>query len=227
MNVLVLGASRGIGLELVRQYLAAGDRVIATARDDAALAQLTAMGAVALNLDVANPASVSGLSWNLDGEKLDVAWYVAGVFAKEGATTPPTQVAFDAVMHTNVLGAMQALPQVAPMVEAAQGIFCFVTSEMGHIAGVPSSNAWLYRTSKAALNMAVVAAQGDYPAARMVLMHPGWVQTDMGSAAAPLNVQTSVAGMRATLASLVTPASGRTSQDVPFLQWDGTTFSNW
>ena len=227
MNILVLGASRGIGLELVRQHLAAGDRVIATARDEAGLKQLTALGAVALNLDVANPASVSGLSWNLDGERLDVAWYVAGVFSKAGATTPPTQSDFDIVMHTNVLGAMQALPQVAPMVEAAQGVFCFVTSEMGHIAGVPGSNAWLYRTSKAALNMAVVAAQGDYPAARMVLMHPGWVQTDMGSAAAPLSVQTSVTGMRATLASLAPQPVGRTPQDVPFLQWDGTVFTSW
>ena len=67
MNVLVIGASRGIGLELVRQHLAAGDRVIATARDDATLAQLAALGAVALKLDVADPASISGLSWNLDG----------------------------------------------------------------------------------------------------------------------------------------------------------------
>ena len=81
MNVLVMGASRGIGLELVRQCLAAGDRVIATARDDAALVQLTDLGAIALKLDVADPASISGLSWNLDGEKLDCAWYVAGVFS--------------------------------------------------------------------------------------------------------------------------------------------------
>ena len=227
MNVLVIGASRGIGLELVRQHVAAGDRVIATARDDAALAQLTAMGAIALKLDVADPASISGLSWNLDGEKLDCAWYVAGVFSKESALTPPTQPAFDTVMHTNVLGAMQALPQVAPMVEAAQGIFCFVTSEMGHISGVGSSNAWLYRTSKAALNMAVVAAQGDYPAARMVLMHPGWVQTDMGTSKAPLTVQTSVTGMRSTLAAIASKPTGRTPRDVPFLQWDGKAFAHW
>ena len=69
MNVLVIGASRGIGLELVRQYLDAGERVIATARDDAALEHLRELGAVPLKLDVANPASVSGLAWLLDGRR--------------------------------------------------------------------------------------------------------------------------------------------------------------
>ena len=105
-TVLVIGASRGIGLELVRQYREAGDRVIATARDDAGLSALRDLGAQALQVDVANPASVSGLSWLLDGEKLDVALYVAGVMDRAGATTPPTQQAFDHVMHTNFLSVL-------------------------------------------------------------------------------------------------------------------------
>lgn len=117
MNVLLMGASRGIGLEFARQYLEAGDRVIATARDAEGLTRLKDMGAETLKLDVTNPASVSGLSWKLDGEKLDVAIYVAGIFGTEPATSPPTQQGFDQMLHTNVLGAMQALPQVAPWVE--------------------------------------------------------------------------------------------------------------
>ena len=227
MNVLVIGASRGIGLELVGQYLKAGHRVLATARDEAGLARLTALGAKAFKLDVAQPASVSGLSWLLDGEKLDLALYVAGVFAPDTAQSPPTQPAFDAMMHTNVLGAMQVLPQVAPWVEAACGQFVFLSSDMGRIGQVPSSYGWLYRTSKAALNMAVVAAQGDYPLAQMVLMHPGWVQTDMGTTAATLTVQDSVARMRRTLAELRRPPGALSAQDVPYLQWDGTLFSSW
>ena len=67
-TVLVIGASRGIGLEFVGQYREAGDRVIATARDDAGLARLRDLGAEALRVDVAVPASVSGLAWQLDGE---------------------------------------------------------------------------------------------------------------------------------------------------------------
>ena len=67
-TVLIIGASRGIGWELARQYVAAGERVIATGRDDAALARLRDLGAQALRVDVADAASISGLAWQLDGE---------------------------------------------------------------------------------------------------------------------------------------------------------------
>jgi NAD(P)-dependent dehydrogenase (short-subunit alcohol dehydrogenase family) len=224
MNVLLIGASRGIGLEFARQYLDAGDRVIATARDAEGLARLADLGAETMKLDVNDPASVSGLSWKLDGEKLDVAIYVAGIFGTDSATSPPTQQAFDAMLHTNVLGAMQALPQVAPWVEEADGQFAFITSDMGRIGGVHGSRGWLYQVSKAALNMAVVAAQPDYPRARFVLLHPGWVATDMGTAAAPVSPQTSVTGMRRTLQELKTKPR---PPHVPFLQWDGQAFSTW
>jgi NAD(P)-dependent dehydrogenase (short-subunit alcohol dehydrogenase family) len=224
MNVLLIGASRGIGLELARQYIDAGDRVIATARTQDGIAKLEALGAETIQLDVTNPASISGLSWRLDGEKMDLAIYVAGVFGTEGATSPPTQQAFDHMLHTNALGAMQAIPQVAPWVEEADGQFAFVTSDMGRIGGVHSSRGWLYQVSKAALNMAVVAAQPDYPRARFALIHPGWVQTDMGTAAAPLSVQMSVTGIRQTLQTL--KSQPRPAQ-VPFVQWDGTAFNTW
>jgi NAD(P)-dependent dehydrogenase (short-subunit alcohol dehydrogenase family) len=227
MNVLLIGASRGIGLELARQYLEAGDRVIATARDAASIERLKGMGAQTLKLDVANSASVSGLSWQLDGEKIDIAIYVAGVFNTDSANSPPTQPEFDRVLHTNVLGAMQAIPQVAPWVEEADGQFAFITSDMGRIGGVQGSYGWLYRVSKAALNMAVVAAQPDYPRAHFSLIHPGWVKTDMGTAAAPLTVQESVAGIRATLADLAKQTSSSKKQQVPFVQWDGQAFDTW
>ena len=221
MNILVIGASRGIGLEFVQQYRAAGDRVIATARDDAGLERLRALDAVALKLDVANPASVSGLAWQLDGEKIDVALYVAGVLTHADARTPPTQPDFDHVMRTNVLGAMQAIPQVAPLVEAAQGRFGFITSDMGHIAGVPSSACWTYRVSKAALNMAVASARHDYPQAIFAALSPGWVQTDMGGSGAPLSASDSVAAMRRTLAQLKPADSGG------FFGIDGKPMAGW
>ena len=220
-TVLVMGASRGIGLEFVRQYRAAGARVLATARDAAGLDRLEALGATAMRLDVANPASVSGLAWQLDGEKLDVALYVAGVMSRGDARMPPTQPDFDRVMHTNVLGAMQVIPQVAPLVEEAHGRFALISSEMGHIAGVPSSYSWTYRVSKAALNMAVAAARFDYPRATMVALSPGWVQTDMGGSNAPLTVQDSVAAMRHTVAGLTPADSGG------FFMQDGRPFAGW
>ncbi|MDO9402457.1 MAG: SDR family oxidoreductase [Polaromonas sp.] len=229
MKVLVIGASRGIGLEFVRQYLADSAQVIATARDDAGLQRLKAMGAKALRVDVAQAAGISGLAWLLDGEEIDVALYVAGVFPAADARTPPTHAEFDRTLHTNVLGAMQAIPQVAPLVEAARhgvdaqhgGRFVFISSAMGKIDGVESSRGWTYRVSKAALNMAVASAQHDYPKAVMVAMSPGWVQTDMGGANASLTVEQSVTSMRGAIAALGPQHKGA------FLDHDGSAFDGW
>lgn len=220
-TVLVLGASRGIGLEFVRQYRENWDRVIATARDTPGRARLEALGARAIQVDVTDPMTLARLAWELDGEKIDIALHVAGVYSTAGATQPPTREEFDQVMHTNVLGAMQTLTQVAPLVEAARGKLAFISSQMGHIAGVGSSFGWTYRVSKAALNMAVAAAQHDYPAATLVALSPGWVQTDMGGPNAPLTVEQSVSAMRATVARLNRRHRGA------FLNYDGRRFKGW
>ncbi len=221
-NVLIIGASRGLGLEFDRQCVAAGGRVLATARDAAGRERLQALGVESvLNVDVADPASVSGLAWMLDGEKIDTALYVAGVMDRGNALSPPTQQQFDHVMHTNVLGAMQAIPQVAPLVEAAQGRFAFISSDLGRIGGVESSHTWLYRVSKAALNMAIASARHDYPQATLVALSPGWVQTDMGGGQAPLTAPESVAAMRAALARLTPAHSGQ------FLLRDGSPAASW
>ncbi len=221
MKILILGASRGIGLEFVRQYRAAGDTVIATARDADGLARIADLGAKALKLDVTDPASISGLGWQLDGEKIDVALYVAGVMSHGGAKEPPPRDEFDLVMRTNVWGAMQAIPVAAPLVEAARGKFVFISSQMGHIAGVDSSYSWLYRASKSALNMAVSAAQTDYPKATFLVLSPGWVQTDMGGSGAPLTVDASVEWMRHTI------GLAYKHRHVSFLDYDGTPFKGW
>ena len=220
-TLLLTGASRGIGHATVKRFSAEGWRVLATARDEAGLERLQALGCEAFQLDVADPASVSGLAWLLDGEKIDTALYVAGVMNRADATTPPTQPEFDRVMHTNVLGAMQVIPQVAPMVEAAGGRFAFFSSVMGQIGTVADSSAWLYRVSKAALNMAVTSAQSSYPGAILVAVHPGWVQTDMGGAGAPLTAPDSARALRVTLAALTPADRGR------FLQYDGTPYAGW
>ena len=92
---------------------------------------------------------------------------------------------------------------------------------MGQIGTVASSDCWLYRVSKAALNMAVASAQPSYPGVTMVAMHPGWVQTDMGGAGAPLGLTDSVRAMIRTLDTLTPADRGR------FLQHDGTRYPCW
>lgn len=219
--ILVIGASRGIGLALVREYAQAGWQVLATVRDAEGQARVQALGAQAFLVDVLQPESVTALATALAGQQIDLAMYVAGVIRRPNARTVPTQADFDAVMHTNVLGAMQLLPQLGPIVESSGGVFAFISSSMSQIEGVDDSEAWLYRVSKAALNMAVASAQHDYPGARLIALDPGWVQTDMGGQEAPLTVQQSVRDMRQTLASVSDADKGR------LLHHDGRRAKHW
>jgi NAD(P)-dependent dehydrogenase (short-subunit alcohol dehydrogenase family) len=200
--VFVLGASRGIGLEYVRQYRAAGAQVVATARKDEDLARLRELGATALKLDVADTASASGLAWQLDGHAFDVAIVNAGVNARSNGLEAPTQAVFDAVMHTNVLGPMRVIPQLAEVL-APGARLAVISSRMGSIGARSSPHDWVYRASKAAVNSVLkdtsLILQGR---AICVSFHPGWVRTDMGGAEADIDVTTSVTGMRRVLAGL-------------------------
>jgi NAD(P)-dependent dehydrogenase (short-subunit alcohol dehydrogenase family) len=208
-TALVIGASRGLGREFTRQLLSGGWKVYATARDDAAIDALSEQGAEALRVDVTSADSLAGLGWQLDGETVDLAVYVAGVFgSRDDATTPPTQEDFDAVMHTNVLGAMQAIPTIAPLIEAARGRFAFISSGMGSIGETDRSYGWVYRASKAALNMTMKAAALDYPQAIFVALSPGWVRTDMGGPSAQTEAEESVRGMLHVIETVTHADSG-------------------
>lgn len=216
MNVLIIGASRGLGLEFVRQYRTSGARVTATARDEAALARLHGLGARGLQLDVAQAASVSGLAWQIDGERFDVVVLNAGVFGTrtEGLQTP-TEAEFDLVMRTNVLGPMRLLPQVAEAL-APDARVAVLSSLMGSIAQRSNASAWLYRSSKTAVNSVMKdAATALAGKATVISLHPGWVRTDMGGAEADIDVSTSVAGMRTVLASVKPVETGG------FFNYDG------
>lgn len=203
MQVLVIGASRGIGLEFVKQYLADGHQVTGTARDDAALAQLQSLGAKALRLELLDPKSCAGLAWQLDGKQFDVLLINAGVIGADvAAPTPPTQSEFDLVMHTNVLGPMRVLPTLTDCL-AQNAKLALLSSRMGSIGLRTSPNTWLYRASKAAANSLLKDASIAFGGrAICVALHPGWVRTDMGGANAELTPQETVQAMRGLLQRL-------------------------
>lgn len=216
-SVLVVGASRGIGLELVRQYRDEGVRVTATARDTTGLQALTALGAQALRIDVAKTASVSGLAWQIDGEAFDLVVVNAGVYGPRLRTLDtPGDLDFDQVMHTNVLGPMRVIPQLLDALAPGAKVV-FLSSVMASLGGREQTIGWLYAASKAALNSVmkdVSLALADR--ATCIAVHPGWVQTAMGGPQAPLSVEESVTSLRSSFARLGPSDNGR------FLNHDGT-----
>jgi NAD(P)-dependent dehydrogenase (short-subunit alcohol dehydrogenase family) len=203
MKVLIIGASRGIGLEFARQYRADGAEVTASARDADGLERLRGLGANPIRVDVVEAASAAGLAWQIDGLKFDVAIVNAGVSgARVAALEPPALENFDAVMRANVLGPMRVIPQIAEAL-APGAKLAVLSSRMGSIGSRTSATSWLYRASKAAVNSVLKDASLTLEGrATCIAFHPGWVRTDMGGTGADIDVATSVAGMRRVIAGL-------------------------
>jgi NAD(P)-dependent dehydrogenase (short-subunit alcohol dehydrogenase family) len=220
-TVLIVGASRGIGREFAHQYKKAGWRVLATARDEASLGALEALGAETFSLDITVPTEIAALGWKLDGERLDAALLVSGVYGPrtDGVETVTVED-FDEVMATNVRGPMQLIPILLPLVEDANGVLAVLSSKMGSITEASGTTGWLYRVSKAALNDALKIASLQTRRAACVALHPGWVRTDMGGAQAAIDPERSVSGMRQVLAQA---AASHESFNGRFFQYDGTS----
>jgi NAD(P)-dependent dehydrogenase (short-subunit alcohol dehydrogenase family) len=211
-SVLIIGASRGLGLEFVRQYRNEGWLTLGTCRSPEQDALLSAVGATAIRLDVAEPDSFGSLEKALDGTRIDVCIYNAGVHGgRTDHVSAPTSEIFDRVMHTNVLGALATVPIVAPAIARSRGTLVLMSSRMGSISGMSGPTDVLYRASKAALNAVAKASALEWgPEGVTVLaMHPGWVKTDMGGANADIDPATSIAGMRRVIANASSADNGQ------------------
>ena len=219
-TVLIVGASRGLGREFAREYCRDGWRVLATARDATSLEALEAMGAKTFSLDTTQPGQIAALGRQLDGEKLDVAIIVSGVYGprtEHAETVSPED--FDQVMHTNVRGPMQLMPILLPLTDAAHGVLAVLSSKMGGIAEMNGTSGWLYRASKAALNAALKATSLEARGSTCIALHPGWVRTEMGGASAAIEPAHSISGMRAVIAAA---AASHKKYNGTFVQYDGT-----
>jgi len=217
-SVMITGASRGIGLEFARQFAGDGWEVIATCRDPSSAGDLNAIGGVEVHaLDVDDGASVTALKGAVGARPIDILLNNAGIIGQRSGFGDLDYDAWAGVMNTNVFGPLRVAEAFVDNVLAGERKqMTFVTSRMGSITET-SPNAVVYRSSKAALNMAVrcMALQLGGQGVTAVLFHPGHVSTDMGGAAAPVTPSQSVAGMKGQMLAFTSADNGR------FLSFDG------
>ena len=235
-TVLVTGASRGLGLEFVRQYINDGWNVIATSQRPekaTALKRMIADGAPLqlFQLDVTDATSVTRLGKGLKGRTIDVLINNAGILLEGGRKLAggfdiarATDDQFIATFRTNTLGPLRVIEALGANVKKAGGKVINISSTAGSIAlaGDFSAQFPAYGASKAALNFigtiaAQLLAKHKIP---VVNFCPGWVRTEMGGKNAPLSADQSVTALRKTIAKLTIKDTGRfvdrNGKDIPW-----------
>lgn len=200
--IAVVGASRGIGAEFVRQYLSDGWEVHASARSDADLEALKIAGATPHRADVTDEASLAAMADAIEGA-LDLLIINAGVGSREPRLADVDPANWTRVMTINALGPLLAARTVGIKVRQG-GTTVALTSILGSIAENTAGAFWSYRMSKAALNMGMscLAIELLPRDVKVAVLHPGWVKTAMGGEEAPLSPEESVAGLRQVIAGL-------------------------
>ena len=217
-TILITGAARGLGLDFVKQYAARGWKVHACARKVEALRGLE--GDIhAHGLEVTDYEAVKSLARKLAGEAIDVLICNAGISGKEatilGSIDPAT---WRETFEVNTLAPLvMAEAFVDHVARSKDRKLIAISSRLGSIA-LADNGRYAYRASKAALNMEWKGLSVDTADKNLicVVLHPGWVQTDMGGAAATLTIDQSVPAMVKVIDGLKAADNGR------FINYDGS-----
>ena len=222
-TVLITGSNRGLGLEFVRQYLADDWQVIATCRDPAKAASLqdlqtTYNGLQLLALDVADFAAIDALASELGGRPIDVLINNAGLFGPKRQADDDLRQSFGHIdydiwaqlLWVNALAPVKLAEALAGNVAASeQKKMATISSRLGSI-GETDSGLYAYRSSKAAVNMAMATLANDVREMGITVLtfSPGWVKTDMGGPDASLEARESVEAVRQLIATQSPKDSG-------------------
>ncbi len=198
-TLLLIGASRGLGLALAKEFLARGWHVIATERKRSeALHALAGARLEIETLDIVDEAAITALRSRLAGRKIDLLFVNSGIANGGGERLDAISAAeFQRVMATNTLGPMRVIDAFADLVPP-EGAIGVMSSGLGSVGNNTNGGWEVYRASKAALNtlMRSYAARPEQRKHAFLIVTPGWVRTDMGGPHASLSVEESVASRR-------------------------------
>ena len=210
-TVLITGANRGLGLEYATQYAEKGFHVIGTARSPDEADELRALGAEVHALDVTSQTSVDALANALDGRPIEILINNAGYFNREDTTleTASAEI-FLRTMDINAAGPLRVTQALIPNLEAGKTkTVISMSSQLGSIER--SSGQWYaYRASKTALNQInkIWSEEFANDGFIFVVVHPGWVKTDMGGPNATYTPEQSVAGLIGVIDGLTSEDNG-------------------
>jgi NAD(P)-dependent dehydrogenase (short-subunit alcohol dehydrogenase family) len=199
-TILLVAASRGLGLAMADEFLKQGWNVVGTVRDKSAktklhdLAEQYADRVQIETLDICEPSQIAELHQRLSGKVFEM------LFVNAGTTNEPTETIgnvtteeFTRVMITNSLSPMRVIESLQDLVSAT-GLTGIMSSGQGSVTNNVAGMREVYRGSKAALNqfMRSYAARTSDSARALILMAPGWVRTELGGPKAPLSIEDSV-----------------------------------
>lgn len=218
-TVLITGANRGIGLALAQHFGAAGFHVIGTARNTDKAAELKESGAQLVQLDVTDQASVDAMAKSLAGQPIDILINNAGVKGKDSKDMASVDVDnIEWILNVNTLGPVRVMKALFPNVQSGQRkTIVNISSTMGSI----ERNTWGccagYRASKTALNSInkTFAVDLGEQGLTFVVMHPGYVQTDMNDGGGNITTDQSAAGLMSVITGLDASDNGK------FYDWQG------
>ncbi len=205
--VVVTGANRGIGLEMCRQFAARGDEVIGVCRSSSA--ELRGLGIrVEDGVDVTKLASVRGLAARLGGVSIRLLVNNAGVLFRGGLDSLD-EAEIRLQFEVNSLGPLRVTSALRELLERGSKV-AIITSRMGSIADNDSGGAYGYRMSKAAVNAVGKSLSIDLggEGIAVVLLHPGWVRTEMTRGSGLIDAPEAARGLIARMDALTLEQSG-------------------
>ena len=223
-NLVITGANRGIGLELVRQSIDKGYAVTAACRRPDSAEELLALRDEHRHLDVlplelSDAHSIDRFVHELDGQAIDVFINNAGVYGQRDATLGNVDPeAWHRAFQVNTIAPLILTQKLLPQLrKGADRRLAYLSSKMGSIADNTSGGSYVYRSTKSALNQVVKSLAEDLRSEGFIALalHPGWVRTDMGGPNGLIDTATSASGLLSVIEGASAEQSGQ------FLNYDG------